>query len=187
MVGEFHKYNFQWSFFIFPIMKVYTLENKPWPKLWKYLYLKLIVQRFQRLCHVQLDLDIFAKLTWQLRIALEKHWRSGNASHKGGGEILRGKGGSVPLCNTVILKRYCLTGYCKGFYRMPFFTMFMLFYLFCNYWDWQGQKCKLKYRKVYEINSELYCSYNFCLYSFLRYKHVYLQPHKNTFVAAENP
>ena len=105
---------------------------------------------------------------------------------QGGGGILVGKG-EVPLCNTVVLKLYCLTGYCKRFYGIPLFTVFMLFYLFCIYWDWQGQKCKLKCRKVYEINSELYCSYNFCLYSFLRYKHVYLQPHKNTFVAAENP
>ena len=106
---------------------------------------------------------------------------------RGKEQFYRGRGeGGVPLCNTVVLKLYCLTGYCKRFYRIPLFTMFILFYLFCIYWDWQEQKCKLKWRKVYEINSELYCKCNFCLYSFLRYKHLYLKPHKNTFVAAEN-
>ena len=93
----------------------------------------------------------------------------------------------VLLCITVVLKLYCLTWYCKRFYRIPLFTIFILFYLFCIYWDWQEQKCKLKFRKVYEINFELYCNCNFCLYSFLRYKQLYLRSHKNTFVAAENP
>ena len=37
-----------------------------------------------------------------------------------------------------------LTGDCKRFYRIPLFPIFLLFYLFCIYWDWQGQKCKLK-------------------------------------------
>ena len=57
----------------------------------------------------------------------------------------------------------------------------------CIGWDWQGQKCKLKCPKVYEINSELYCNCNLFLYPFLWYKYLYPQPHKNTFVATENP
>ena len=33
-------------------------------ELWKYLFLKLFVKNFHRLCHVQLDLDnLFVKLT----------------------------------------------------------------------------------------------------------------------------
>ena len=35
-------------------------------ELWKHLYLKLIVKRFQRLCHVQSELAIFVKLTAQI-------------------------------------------------------------------------------------------------------------------------
>ena len=178
--GSFTNTFFSNHFSFFQSWRYLLLKIKPWPKLWKYLFLKLIVKRFQRLCHVQLDLDIFVKLTVQIRIALEKQWRGGNASHKGEVEILMGKG-DVPLCNTVILKLYCLPGYCKRFYRIPLFTIFMLFYLFCIYWDWQGQRCKLKCRKVYGINSELYCNCNFCLSSFLRYKHLCLQPYKNTF------
>ena len=136
-------------------------------------YLKLIVKSFQWLCHVQLDLDVFVKFTVQIRIALEKQWWGGNASYKREGAILMGNRG-VSLCNTVVLKLYCLTGYCRKFYRIPLFPIFLLFYLFCICWDWQGQKCKLKCPKIYEINSELYCNCNFCLYSFLRYKHLAL-------------
>ena len=35
-------------------------------ELWKHLYLKLIIKRFQRLCHVQSELAIFVKLTAQI-------------------------------------------------------------------------------------------------------------------------
>ena len=67
-----------------------------------------------------------------------------------------------------------LTGYCKRFYRIHLFPIFLLFDLFCiYYWDWQDQKCKLKCLKVYEINSELYCNCNCCLNPFLWYKHHY--------------
>ena len=52
--------------------------------------MKLIVKRVQRLCDVQLDLDIFVKLTVQIRIALEKQWPGGNASHKEEGGVLMG-------------------------------------------------------------------------------------------------
>ena len=69
------------------------MKINPRPKLWNYLYLKLIVKRFPRLCHVQLDLDIFAKFTIEMGIASEKQWRGGNASHYGEGAILMGKGG----------------------------------------------------------------------------------------------
>ena len=49
-----------------------------------------------------------------------------------------------------------LTGYCKLFYGiLPLFPILLLFYLFCIYWGWQGQKCYLKCPKVYEINTEL--------------------------------
>ena len=35
-----------------------------------------------------------------------------------------------------------LPGYCKLFYRiLTLFLIYMLFYLFCIYWDWQSQKC----------------------------------------------
>ena len=54
--------------------------------------MKLIVKRFQSLCHIRLDLDIFVKLTVKIKIALEKQWRSDNASHKGEGAILMRKG-----------------------------------------------------------------------------------------------
>ena len=113
-------------------MKVYALEDKALTKIMVVFILEVLVTRFQRLCNVQLDLDIFVKLTVQIRIALEKQWRGGNASHKGEVEILMGKV-DAPLCNTIILKLYCLPGYCKRFYRIPLFTIFMLFYLFCIY------------------------------------------------------
>ena len=48
-----------------------------------------------------------------------------------------------------------LTGYCKLFYRIPLFTILLLFYLFDIYWDWQIQNCNLKCPKVYEGNTEL--------------------------------
>ena len=58
-----------------------------------------------------------------------------------------------PLCNNAALKLYLsLTGYCKRFYRMHLFSIFLLFHLFCiYYWDWQGQKCKLKYSKILRL------------------------------------
>ena len=98
-----------------------------------------------------------------------------------GGGNFNGKGvGGVPLCNTVVLKLYCLTGYCKRVYRIPFFSIFLLFCLFCIYSVWQGQKDKLKCPKIYEINSELYYNCNFCLtHSWNRNTLLYLQLHKN--------
>ena len=89
-----------------------------------------------------------------------------------GGGNFNGEGWRVPLY--VVLKLYCLTRYCKRFYRIFLFSIFMLFYLLCIYWDWQGQNCKLKCPKIYENYSELYFSCNFCLYSFLWYKHLAL-------------
>ena len=41
---------------------IYTCRKSP-DQNYKYLYLKLVVQRFQRFFHVQPDLDIFVKLT----------------------------------------------------------------------------------------------------------------------------
>ena len=79
-------------------------------------------------------------------------------------------------------------GYCKRFYRMHFPPIFPLFYLFCICWDWQGQKCKLKCLKVFEINSEIYCNCNFYLYSFLWFKYFYPPTSQEyIFVATESP
>ena len=94
----------------------------------------------------------------------------------------------LPLCNTAVLKLYCLIRCCKRFYRVPLFLYFCCFNYFVSIQiDNKGEKCKLKCPKVHEINSELYCNCTFCFYSFLRYKHLYPQPHKNAFVATENP
>ena len=53
-----------------PAMKGFITEDKPLTnqrKIWKYIFLKLIVKSFQRPCYVQLDLDIlFIKLTAQI-------------------------------------------------------------------------------------------------------------------------
>ena len=61
------------------------------------------------------------------------------------------------LCNTAVWNfTVSFTGYCKLFYRiLPPFPILMLFYPFCIYWDWQGQKSHLKCLKVYDINTEL--------------------------------
>ena len=100
-----------------------------------------------------------AMMGWQCKSL----WGGGNFN----GKRVVGEGGVSSYCvillYSVVLKLYCLTGYCKRFYRIPFFSIFLLFYLFCTYWDWQGQKCKLKCPKIYEINSELYYNCNFCL------------------------
>ena len=94
-----------------------------------------------------------------------EEWRGGesfkviiwgdNASHKGGGGNFNGKGGSHYLILLYWNFIVCLTGYCKRFYRIPLFPIFLLSYLFCIYWVWQGQKCKLKCPKIYEVISEL--------------------------------
>ena len=61
--------------------------------------MKLLVKRFQRLCHVQLDLDIFIKLAVKIGIPLEKKLRDGNARHKREVTILmeKGEGGRAPI------------------------------------------------------------------------------------------
>ena len=82
--GRFRNTFFSNYFSFFHSGRCINLKIKPWLKLWKYLYLKLIVERFQSLYYVQLDLDIFVKLTVQIGIALEKQWQGGNASHKEG-------------------------------------------------------------------------------------------------------
>ena len=65
--GESFTNTFSSNHFLFSqSWKHMQLKIKPWPKIWKYLYLKLIVKRFQRLCHVQSDLEIFVKLTVQI-------------------------------------------------------------------------------------------------------------------------
>ena len=60
---------------------IYPLKIKPWSKLWKHLYLKLIVKRFQRLCHVSPDLFIFVNFAEQIEDCIRKtpstHYTSG--------------------------------------------------------------------------------------------------------------
>ena len=84
---------------------------------------------------------------------------------RGGG----GEGGSLLLYWNFV----ALLGTIKDFIgyhtSVPYISAVLPIYI---YWDWQGQKCKLKCPKIYEINSELYCNCNFCLYSFLQYKHL---------------
>ena len=63
----------------------------------------------------------------------------------GGDEILMGKG-RFSLCNTTVLN---LTGYCKRFYRIPLFPIFLQFHLFCIYSGWQGHKGNIYGIKVF--------------------------------------
>ena len=65
-----------------------------------------------------------------------------------------GKGGSHYVMLLYLNFIASLTGYCKRFYRIPVFTILLLFGLFCIFWDWQGQKFNLKRLKVYETYSE---------------------------------
>ena len=63
-------------------LKINILSPDQSTELWKYLFLKLIVKSFQRLCHVQLDLGIlFVKLTAQIGYCIWKilsaHYVSG--------------------------------------------------------------------------------------------------------------
>ena len=89
-------------------------------------------------------------------------------------------GRECSLCNTAVLWNFIviLTGYCKQFYRIPCFTILLLFCLLCVYWDWQGQKCKLT------LSSWL-CP-NFCLHSSLWYKQLYKLSQKNTSIATQS-
>ena len=60
-----------------------------------------------------------------------------------------GKKEAFSLCKTAVLKIF--TGYCKLFYRiLPLFPILLVLYLFCVYWDWQGQECYLRCPKVCE-------------------------------------
>ena len=113
------------------------------------------------------------------------HLEGGNASHKLGGTILTGKvGGVLTICNTAVFK-LCYWIYCKRSYRIPPFPKFLLFHLFCIYWDWKGQECKLECPKVNEINYIVAVIYA-CTHPCGIYKHHYPQSHKNTFIATEN-
>ena len=60
--GHFTNTFFSNHFSFFHSWRYINLKIKLWPKLWKYLYLKLIVKGFQSLYHAQLDLDIFCKV-----------------------------------------------------------------------------------------------------------------------------
>ena len=78
-----------------------------------------------------------------------------------------------------------VTAYCKRLYRIPPFPKFLLFHLFYIYCDWQDQKCSLECPKVYEINF-IVTVISACTHPCGIYKHLYPQPHKNTFIATEN-
>ena len=49
------------------IWRKIALKINSCPKLWNYLYLNLIINSFQRLCHAQPDLDMFVKVAVQIR------------------------------------------------------------------------------------------------------------------------
>ena len=70
--GSFTNTFFSNHFSFFQSWREIQLKIKSWPKLWKYLYLKLIGTRFQRLCHVQPDLDTFVKLAVQIGDCIRK-------------------------------------------------------------------------------------------------------------------
>ena len=70
--GSFTNTFFSNHFSFFQSWRDIHLQIKPWPKLWKYLFLKLIVKRFQRLCRVQPDLDLFVMLTVQIGDCIRK-------------------------------------------------------------------------------------------------------------------
>ena len=97
-----------------------------------------------------------------------------------------GEKGVVFSLYMILLCWNFVTRYCKRFYRIPPFPIFLLFHLFCIYWDWQGQKCKLECPKVYEINY-ITTAVSSCTHPCGIYKDLYPQPHKNTFFATENP
>ena len=126
------KYIFQQLFFIFPIMKVYTLADKALFKTVEVLILE--VDRV-KVYSTNRDCIRTTMVGWQCK-------------PQGGGDNFNGEKG-IPLCNTVLLNLYCLTGYCKRCYRITLFLIFLLFYLFCISWQNQGQKCKLKCPKIY--------------------------------------
>ena len=122
-------------------------------------------------------------------------WQSktqGGAGGWGGKGFLWGRvGGShyvIVLCWNFIFKIVSLTVYCKRFYKIPLFTILLLFYLFCIYWEWQDQKCNLKCPKVSEITTELYffsviCT---CIHTCDTNTFTHGLSHKNTFTETEN-
>ena len=55
-----------------------------------------------------------------------------------GGCNFNGEGGMGFSLYVILLCWNFVTGYCKGFYRIPPFPIFLLFHLLCIYWDWQG-------------------------------------------------
>ena len=71
--GSFANTFFSNHFLFFQSRRDIHLKIKLRPKLWKYLYLRLIVKKFQKLCHVQPDLDIFVKLTVQIGDCIKKN------------------------------------------------------------------------------------------------------------------
>ena len=85
-VGRVSQIHFSVIVFHFPIMKVYTLEDKA--------LTKIMVKRFQRLCHVELDLKIFVKVNSTNRDCIRKTMSGCQCKPQGGGGILMGKGGS---------------------------------------------------------------------------------------------
>ena len=81
--GSFANTFFSNHFLFFQSRRDIHLKIKLRPKLWKYLYLRLIVKKFQKLCHVQPDLDIFVKLTVQIGDCIRKTSSAHYASEVG--------------------------------------------------------------------------------------------------------
>ena len=96
-----------------------------------------------------------------------------------------GKGMGFSLY-VILLCWNIVTGYCKRFYRIPPLPKFLLFHLFCIYWDWQGQECKSECPEICDINY-IVTVISACTHSCGIYKHLCPQPNKNTFIATENP
>ena len=139
--GSFTNTLFSNHFSFFQSWRYIHLKIKPWPKLWKYLYLKLMIKRFQRLCHVQLDLDIFVKFTLQIGIALEKQWWSGNGSHYGEVVILMGKGWVGFHCVILLYWNFIvLLGTVKEFIGYLFSLYFCCFAYFVSIQFGKGKR-----------------------------------------------
>ena len=108
--GEFPKYIFQQLFFIFPIMKVYTLAEKALIKTMEVLVLE--VDRV-KVYSTNRDCIRTKMVGWQCK-------------PQGGEDNFNGERG-IPLRSTVLLNLYCLIGYCKRCYRITLFLIFLLF------------------------------------------------------------
>ena len=88
--GSFTNTFFSDYFSFFQPWRDVHLKIKPWPKLWKYLRLRLILKKF---CHVQLHFDIFVKLAVQIGDCIKKHLLKKHHYASGNGDFMQ----SLPL------------------------------------------------------------------------------------------